>query len=225
MLQRLWKVFGETGIITRRLNRPMGKFMGNQSNQFITGDPAFAVNQSGVIVLWNEAAEECFGISCDEALGQKCWELMSGEDSFGNRYCCEHCPIREMGFLHEPVHHFKPMFKTADNKSKQFDVSCLTIYDDSDTELLMHICHEDSSEDATETAIPHEVESQPLSELSHRELEILRLLADKVKTRDIADTLSISIRTVRTHIQHLMYKLRVHKRKEAIAAGKRLKLI
>lgn len=197
-----------------------------QNNHFITGDPAFAVDHSGVIVVWNEAAEKCFGVSSNDALGQKCWDLMSGEDSFGNRYCCEHCPIREMGFQHEPVHHFKSTFKTADQKSQTFDVSCLTIYDDSDNELLMHICHPESSLVTTETAKPIEPEAaQPLSELSHRELEILGLLANKVKTRDIADTLSISIRTVRTHIQHLMFKLRVHKRKEAIATGKRLNLI
>ena len=51
------------------------------------------------------------------------------------------------------------------------------------------------------------------------------LLADRVRTKDIATTLNISIRTVRTHIQHLLYKLQVHKRSEAIQVGKRLKLI
>jgi PAS domain S-box-containing protein len=197
--------------------------MDSQSRQFITGDPAFAVDHSGAIVLWNEAAEQSFGISCSDALGRKCWNLMSGEDSYGNRYCCEHCPIREMGFRHEPVHHFKSTFKTADHKSKQFDVSCLTIYDDSDNELLMHICHPESSLQIPKTT--HPSAGAHLGELSQREVEILRLLADKVKTRDIADTLSISVRTVRTHIQHLMYKLHVHKRKEAIATGKRLNLI
>ena len=61
--------------------------------------------------------------------------------------------------------------------------------------------------------------------LSQREIEILTLLTEGVSTRDIASTLSISIRTVRTHIQHLMYKLRVHKRQEAVLKGKRLKLV
>ena len=61
--------------------------------------------------------------------------------------------------------------------------------------------------------------------LSQREIEVLELLADKVKTKDIATRMSISIRTVRTHIQHLLTKMQVHKRKEAIELGKRLKLI
>ena len=64
-----------------------------------------------------------------------------------------------------------------------------------------------------------------LGTLSQREIEVLALLADKTSTREIASTLSISIRTVRTHIQHLMYKLQVHKRLDAIEVGKRYKLI
>jgi DNA-binding CsgD family transcriptional regulator len=51
------------------------------------------------------------------------------------------------------------------------------------------------------------------------------MLADKVKTFEIAERLDISIRTVRTHIQHLMYKLHVHKRAEAVQVGKKLELI
>ena len=201
----------------------LGRIMDTQANHIITGDPAFAVDHSGAVVMWNEAAEKSFGIACTDALGRKCWELMSGEDRYGNRYCCEHCPIREMGFRHEPVNHFKPTFQNADHKSQKFDVSCLTIYDESDNELLVHICRPEPSAKTSKTTNPSE--NIAISELSQRELEILRLLADKVKTRDIADNLSISVRTVRTHIQHLMYKLHVHNRKEAIATGQRLNLI
>ena len=201
-----------------------------QAQHYITGDPAFGVDQSGVIVLWNEAAEESLGFPATRALGRKCWELLAGHDQYGNRRCCEHCPLMEMSFRHEPVHGFKSTFKTASRQSVPFDVSWLTVMDDSGNEILLHICRPELKLLAPDFQPKREepIQSQTtddMSDLSQRELEILTLLAEKVSTRNIAKRMSISIRTVRTHIQHLMYKLRVHKRRDAIEVAKNLKLI
>ena len=197
--------------------------MNIQTERYITGEPAFAVDRHGIVVLWNDAAEHTFGHACTDALGKKCWELMCGHDSNGNRYCFEHCPLIEMAFLHEPVHNFKTFFETASHQQKPFSVSCLTVFNEPGDEMLLHICHPEST--PLEKG-PHQVPAQTCPDnLSPREIEVLALLAERAKTRDIASRLNISIRTVRTHIQHLMYKLRVHKRQEAIRTGKRLKLI
>lgn len=197
--------------------------MDSQTRNYVTGDPAFAVDRHGVIIYWNEAAEKTLQYPASKALGQKCWRLLAGQDSQGNRYCSRHCPLMEMAFLHEPVHGFHSTFKIGAHEQMQFDVTCLTVFDNPGDEMLLHICHPDNA--TTETGnipAPNVVEPDTLSQ---RELEVLTLLADKVKTRDIAAKLDISIRTVRTHIQHLMYKLRVHKRCDALKVGKRLKLI
>jgi DNA-binding NarL/FixJ family response regulator len=53
--------------------------------------------------------------------------------------------------------------------------------------------------------------------LTSREREILELLADGHGTRDITQLLSISTSTVRNHIQHILQKLQVHTRLEAVA--------
>ena len=197
--------------------------MGTQANNYITGDTAFAVDKRGEIVLWNAAAEESLGYSASEALGQKCWKLLYGKDTYGNRYCCRHCPIREMAFRYEPVNSFQFTCKSASGKFIQFGVSCMTVFDKPDNGMLIHICRpENQPLDAATLQLPA---SNQLGSLSQREVEVLALLADKTSTQDIATTLSISIRTVRTHIQHLMYKLQVHKRIEAVEVGKRLKLI
>jgi PAS domain S-box-containing protein len=198
-----------------------------QTDNYITGDTAFAVDKRGEIVLWNAAAEESLGYSTSEALGQKCWKLLSGKDTYGNRYCCRHCPIREMAFRREPVNSFHFTCKSASGKSIPFGVSCITVFDEPDNGMLIHICRpENQSLEADNHQIPIQTPaSNGLGALSHREIEVLALLADKTSTQDIATTLSISIRTVRTHIQHLMYKLQVHKRIEAVEVGKRLKLI
>jgi DNA-binding NarL/FixJ family response regulator len=61
--------------------------------------------------------------------------------------------------------------------------------------------------------------------LTRRELEVLLLLADGLKQREIADRLVISPKTVGTHIEHVLSKLDVHSRAEAVAAAYRRDLI
>ena len=52
--------------------------------------------------------------------------------------------------------------------------------------------------------------------LSQREEEILQQLAKGYSTKEIADHSSISVNTVRTHLQHIYEKLHVRSRAEAI---------
>jgi predicted ATPase/DNA-binding CsgD family transcriptional regulator len=61
--------------------------------------------------------------------------------------------------------------------------------------------------------------------LSSRELEVLRLAAGFATDREIADALFISYRTVTTHIVHILNKLGVNTRHEAVAAAQRLGLL
>jgi DNA-binding NarL/FixJ family response regulator len=53
--------------------------------------------------------------------------------------------------------------------------------------------------------------------LTSRELEVLRLLAQGLSQRDIAEDLVISVRTVGTHIEHILAKLSVKSRAQAVA--------
>jgi two-component system nitrate/nitrite response regulator NarL len=65
---------------------------------------------------------------------------------------------------------------------------------------------------------PEERRAQHLAaQLTGRELEVLALLASGVRGEDMADRLSISSNTVRTHIQNVLSKLGVHSRLEAAA--------
>jgi two-component system, NarL family, nitrate/nitrite response regulator NarL len=62
------------------------------------------------------------------------------------------------------------------------------------------------------------------SSLTRRELEVLRLLADGLDQPEIADRLVISPKTVATHIQHILEKLGVHSRAQAVALAHRFDL-
>ena len=52
--------------------------------------------------------------------------------------------------------------------------------------------------------------------LSQREEEILQQLSKGYSTKEIADHSSISVNTVRTHLQHIYEKLHVRSRTEAV---------
>lgn len=58
-----------------------------------------------------------------------------------------------------------------------------------------------------------------LAELTPRELEVLDLMAGGLEQSEIARRLVISPRTVSTHIQHILEKLDVHSRAQAVAVA------
>jgi DNA-binding NarL/FixJ family response regulator len=56
-----------------------------------------------------------------------------------------------------------------------------------------------------------------LEGLSQREEEILQYLSGGYSTKEIADRMSVSVNTVRTHLQHIYEKLHVRSRTAAVA--------
>jgi LuxR family maltose regulon positive regulatory protein len=67
---------------------------------------------------------------------------------------------------------------------------------------------------------------EPLSEpLNDREQEVLRLIADGLSNREIADRLVIAVGTVKWYINNLYGKLGVTSRTQALARAKELRLL
>jgi DNA-binding NarL/FixJ family response regulator len=64
-----------------------------------------------------------------------------------------------------------------------------------------------------------------IAEFTRRELEILRLLADALDVDTMAERLGIAPHTVEWHIRHVMEKLQVHSKLQAVIAGARRGLI
>ena len=58
--------------------------------------------------------------------------------------------------------------------------------------------------------------AQGLEDLTHREREVLALIAEGCTNQDIADTLVISIKTVNRHRENIMAKLNLHSRVELV---------
>lgn len=64
-----------------------------------------------------------------------------------------------------------------------------------------------------------------LAEFTPRELDVLRLLADGHDTQALARRLGIAPHTVEWHVTHVIEKLRVHSKLQAVIAAARLGLI
>jgi DNA-binding NarL/FixJ family response regulator len=63
------------------------------------------------------------------------------------------------------------------------------------------------------------------ADFTARELEVLELLAEGLDTLDMSDRLSIAPHTVEWHVRHLIEKLQVHSKLQAVIAAARLGLI
>jgi DNA-binding NarL/FixJ family response regulator len=61
--------------------------------------------------------------------------------------------------------------------------------------------------------------------LTPREISVLSLLAAGLNQHEIAESLVITHKTVGTHIEHLLNKLGVHSRAQAVSAAYRLRLV
>jgi two-component system, NarL family, response regulator DevR len=64
-----------------------------------------------------------------------------------------------------------------------------------------------------------------VAEFTPRELDVLRLLAEGVDTATVADRLGIASHTVEWHVRHLIEKLGVHSKLQAVIAAARMGLI
>lgn len=63
------------------------------------------------------------------------------------------------------------------------------------------------------------------AQFTARELEVLALLAEGLDTLAISNRLGIAVHTIEWHVRHLIEKLEVHSKLQAVIAGARLGLI
>jgi len=202
--------------------------MGARKIVYTSKQPAYGVDRRGRIVVWNAAAERAFGYPDSKALAEHCWELLCGEDEFGNQHCREGCPMRTMAFQNTTVKRHRVQFKTASNERKGFTVNTVILPDGPGKEILVHSCHPDADEDSeADTGLeraPSELAHLP-GILTRREIDVLELLASGKRTRYMAKILCIAEPTVRKYVTKVMNKLGTDSRLEAIIQGQWLGLL
>lgn len=208
-----------------------------------TADAAFAVDGAGLIVAWNRAAETLFGLKADEVTGRSCGSIIQGMDECGP-VCSSDCAIRQATQKHHPVGNFDLLIQTADGQ-QWCNISVLIAEENSSTApYAIHIVRPIDVRKKLEIAMrdflvreAHLPQDQltkiksanrapaRATDLSEREIEIIRLLAKGTTTVGIASQLHISRVTVNNHIQHILRKLGAHTRLEAIRRAEHAGLI
>lgn len=208
-----------------------------------TSDSAFAVDGSGQIVAWNRAAEAMFGLPASEAIGKACGDIIQGMDECGP-VCSADCSVQQAVRNHHPVGNFDLHVHTA--TGRQWCNVSVMIADEANSTLpyAIHIVRQIdvrkrlellvrdfvvtgtglAPEQAT-TLISSTRAAARETELSGREVSVLKLLAKGVTTAAVAEHLHISRTTVNNHIQHILRKLDVHTRLEAIRRAEHAGLI
>lgn len=199
-----------------------------------TSDSAFAVDGVGQIVAWNFAAETMFGLRSVDAIGRACGDILKGMDECGP-VCSADCSVQQAVRRHHPIANFDLQVETA-NGTQWCNVSVLIAREAGSTiPYSIHIIRPIDVRKRLEilvrdfvvtgTGMPPEQATTLISsaraparetDLSERELDVLRLLSRGVRTAAVAETLHISRTTVNNHIQHILRKLGVHTRLEAI---------
>jgi PAS domain S-box-containing protein len=208
-----------------------------------TADSSFAVDGSGHIVAWNSAAEAMFGLPAGEAIGKMCGDIIQGIDECGP-VCSADCTVQQAVRKHHPVGNFDLQIETASGR-QWCNVSVL-IADEGNSTLpySIHIVRQVDVRKRLELLVRDfvvtgiglapELATALISstraparetELSDREVSVLRLLAKGVTTTAVAEQLHISRTTVNNHIQHILHKLDVHTRLEAIRRAEHAGLI
>ena len=208
-----------------------------------TADPAFAIDTNGLVAAWNEAAVELFGVKKSDALGRFCSDVVQGTDECG-RECSKDCTIQHQARSHRPIMSYDLQVKVKDRR-QWCNVSVLMVESSGTSpRYTIHIARPADLQKrfemllrdfvVAETDLPAvnvveilSVKRTPTNhtELSKREIEILRHMSNGEKTSKIAAELYISPTTVNNHVQHILQKLGAHTRLEAVRRAEKARLI
>jgi PAS domain S-box-containing protein len=201
-----------------------------------TADGAYIIDAQQRIIFWNKAAEALLGFTAQEVLGRPCYQIIGGRDETGCPICRRRCLPYLAGGRGESIQSFDVCVRDKDGRSHWLNVSTLVLPGDDDkpraivhlfriidVQKQMEVFVRDVASQARHferrqrrpPTTPRE-ESSP-AQLTPRETQVLELLARGMDTTEIAQALVISKVTVRNHVQHILHKLNVHSRLEAVA--------
>jgi PAS domain S-box-containing protein len=164
------------------------------------------------------AAAQILGYRANETVGRQCCEILAGQDTAGARICSPGCPAMTRARDGKTAESFDVRARTKAGRPVWLNLSTLTARSAGRT-FVAHLFRDVTATREQRTQItsePGTMPEEPLAALTHRERQVVRLLAAGASTREMAARLRVSRTTIRNHVQHLLDKLGVHSRLEAV---------
>jgi PAS domain S-box-containing protein len=201
---------------------------------------AIAVDPHNRIVNWNAAAVELVGFPADEVLGRNLQQVIQARDVHGNRLSSDHSALHEMVRIGDTPKSFEIAIITATGKMIRVAVTVVVVLGPEPTGyhlvyLMTQMHRRRRADEAIDrllsqtnipgvtvpgTSAPSGADQRGTTQQPHltrRQLEVLLLLAEGNRSREIAEKMCISVHTVRTHIQGILRTLGAANRLEAVS--------
>jgi PAS domain S-box-containing protein len=190
-------------------------------------DGAFVEGENRRIIFWNRAATSITGYTATEALGRACCDLFAGHDD-GTGSLPD--PASVMTRVETTVRAFDVCTTTKAGHPLWLHLIVFPVQVRKGTALVVHLFCDVTPTRQLVTLVQERLAAPDKGRvgalpghgpLTRRELEVLRLTAQGLRTVVIAELLHISRATVRNHVQNILWKLGVHNRLQAVAYSAR----
>jgi PAS domain S-box-containing protein len=191
----------------------------------------FVTDERQRIIAWSSTAQRMLGFSAAEVIGKTCYQVVMGREPDGHPVCGRSCAVIRNARRGRGTEAYEVVARARDGSVRCLSNSVLVI---DGPEREFHVVHLVRDRGAPlplpaihRTMSPRDptVESAMVENLTRRELEVLRMLADGATTDEIADSLTISVFTARNHVANVGRKLGAHSRLETVLLGMRNGLV
>lgn len=195
--------------------------------RFQSAEALFVSDARQRIVAWSPQAERLLGRAASEVVGRRCYEVIAGTEPDGHPVCRRDCRVVRNARRRRTTESYEIVARTAADERVVLSSSIILAPDESGAPgYLLHLLRPashaparplpDSAGRRLGSAIPAAAVPPVPRPLSRREFEVLRLLAAGLRTREIAERLTISPLTARNHVANIERKLGARSRLEAV---------
>jgi PAS domain S-box-containing protein len=191
-----------------------------------TSDAMVAINSLSRIVAWNPAATGLFGHAPEEVLGKCCADVLGWRDRHGNFVCGADCAVRKQAARELAGVTQNVLATTKSGRAIWITVSSLVLPRVHHrvcrvVHFIREVAFTPLEEGATHFVHEDHRRHGLLRALTARERDVLDLLTTGATSAEIGTRLGISVVTVQNHVAHILAKLNVRSRLEAVALALR----
>jgi PAS domain S-box-containing protein len=208
-----------------------------------TSEGLYIVDPQQRIVAWNQGAERILGYSAEEVYHRHCYEVVQGKLGSGKLLCQPDCLVARCVQRDSLPQALDVQAVTKERREVWLSITTIVL-PRKRGHVCVHLmrdvtCHHrvrqatdqivsalrssgvlqtvTDKPDVFRCAPPSPCSAGPLAALTRRELEILRLVAEGLTNAAIAQRLSLSLYTVRNHLQNVLHKLVLENKAAAVS--------